>query len=303
MRQSHERNASRDAHGPIVINWHVTESCNYQCGYCYAKWQGLDQKDLIRDPAATTALLQSLHAHFVSAASGPRPRLNFAGGEPLLHGRHLISAMRIARSIGFDVSIITNGHLLNERLVADLAPELSLLGLSIDALAPTALAAIGRQDRRARQLDLDALARHVAQARRINPALMLKINTVVCSANWQEDLSDAISGLAPTRWKVLRMLPVVNRDLEVSDMQFRAFIDRHASLEHVISIEDNDDLVGSYIMVDPSGRFFQNRAGSSGYDYSPPILEVGAGDAFARIGWSALKFAGRYARTSSAVSA
>lgn len=302
MLQSHE-SARREALSPIVINWHVTESCNYQCSYCYAKWQRLDRKDLIRDPAATTALLQSLHAHFASAESGSRPRLNFAGGEPLLHGSRLISAMRLARSIGFDVSIITNGSRLNERVVADLAPELSLLGMSMDALAPAVLAAIGRQDRHARQLDLDALARHVAQARRINPALMLKINTVVCSANWREDLSGVISELAPARWKVLRMLPVVNRDLDVSDMQFRAFVDRHSSLENVMSVEDKDDMVGSYVMVDPSGRFFQNRACASGYDYSPPILEVGVGHAFARIGWSALKFDGRYARTVSVVPA
>jgi radical S-adenosyl methionine domain-containing protein 2 len=52
---------------------------------------------------------------------------------------------------------------------------------------------------------------------------------------------------------------------------------------------------GSYIMVDPLGRFFQNRPGAFGYDYSPPILEVGADRAFAQIGWSVLKFARRYA--------
>lgn len=302
MIQIHE-SARREARSPVVINWHVTEACNYHCGYCYAKWQRLDRKDLIRDPAATTALLQSLHAHFGSAESGSRPRLNFAGGEPLRHGNRLISAMRLARSIGFDVSIITNGSLLNERVVADLAPELSLLGLSIDAVTSAVLAAIGRQDRHARCLDLGILARHVAQARRINPALVLKINTVVCSANWREDLSTVIADLAPARWKVLRMLPVVNRDLEVSDMQFRAFLDRHSLLEDVLSVEDNDDMVGSYIMIDPSGRFFQNRSGASGYDYSPPILDVGAADAFLRIGWSALKFEGRYARAAEMVAA
>lgn len=302
MLHSHE-SAPSEARPPIVINWHVTEACNYQCSYCYAKWQALDRRDLIRDPAATTALLQSLHAHFASAASGSRPRLNFAGGEPLLHGSRLISAMRLARSIGFDVSIITNGSRLNERVVADLAPELSLLGLSIDALAPAVLAEIGRLDRDARRLDLDVLARHVAHARRINPALMLKINTVVCSANWREDLSPVIHELAPTRWKVLRMLPVVNQHLEVCDVKFRAFVDRHSSLDDVMSIEDNDDMIGSYVMVDPSGRFFQNRAWASEYDYSPPILEVGAAAAFSRIGWSAVKFEGRYASRVSAMPA
>lgn len=298
-----QKRACRESRSPVVINWHVTEACNYRYGYCYAKWQRPDGRDLIRDPAATKALLQSLHGHFGSAEGGSRPRLNFAGGEPLLYADRVSSAMRLAKAIGFDVSLISNGSRLSARVVADLAPAMSLLGLSIDAVAPAVLDAIGRQDRRGRQLDLGLLIRHVALARRINPALVLKINTVVSSANWQEDLTAVISSLATQRWKVLRMLPVVNRDLEASDAQFRAFVARHASLLGVMSVENNDDMVGSYIMVDPTGRFFQNRSGASGYDYSPPILAVGAAEAFSRIGWSALKFDGRYARATDAVAA
>lgn len=45
MIQIHE-SARREARSPVVINWHVTEACNYHCGYCYAKWQRLDRKDL-----------------------------------------------------------------------------------------------------------------------------------------------------------------------------------------------------------------------------------------------------------------
>ena len=32
--------------------------------------------------------------------------------------------------------------------------------------------------------------------------ILFKINTVVCSANWQEDLSEMIETLDPVRWKV-----------------------------------------------------------------------------------------------------
>ena len=93
---------------------------------------------------------------------------------------------------------------------------------------------------------------------------------------------------------MLRALPVVSRALEVSDAQFGAFVERHRALSSVMVVEDHADMEGSYIMVDPLGRFFQNRPGAFGYDYSPPILEAGAGRAFAQIGWSALKFARRY---------
>jgi len=208
----------------------------------------------------------------------------------------VLPAMRMAREIGFDVSLISNGSRLDQRLTAALAPELSLLGLSIDADRPEVLAAIGRQDSRGLQVDLASLAQRVAQARSINPGLQVKINTVVCSANEQEDLTGLIRAVAPERWKVLRMLPAIGRSLQVSDAAFRAFIARHQSLANVMTVEDNDDMVGSYIMIDPTGRFFQNRNGAPGYDYSPPICEVGASAAFESIGWSSIKFNGRYQR-------
>jgi radical S-adenosyl methionine domain-containing protein 2 len=282
---------------PIVINWHVTESCNYRCHYCYAKWQRPDRTDLIRNSGATKALLEALYSHFGFSVAGA-PRLNFAGGEPLLYAKRLLAAMALARSIGFEVSLISNGSRLSERLMAELAPQLTLLGLSIDSAMPNVLSAIGRHDIRGVRLNLGMLARYVSQARRINPRLKLKINTVVCSAKWQEDLSNVIRELTPQRWKVLRMLPVLSRELEASDQQFRDFVERHRSLGNVLAVEDNDDMVGSYIMVDPYGRFFQNREASSGYDYSPPILEVGPAQAFSKIRWSRPKFVRRYARFS-----
>lgn len=23
----------------LVVNWHITEACNYNCRYCFAKWE------------------------------------------------------------------------------------------------------------------------------------------------------------------------------------------------------------------------------------------------------------------------
>jgi len=286
---------------PAVINWHVTDACNYRCRYCYAKWQDAGKPKLIRNPAGTRALLGALYSHFSPQGTEAKPRVNFAGGEPLLDSKPLLAGVQIARSLGFDVSLISNGSCLSEPLIADLAPELSVLGLSIDAVQSEALAEIGRHDRRGRQIDFARLASCVALARRKNPTLLLKINTVVCAANWQEDLSDLIGVLSPQRWKVLRMLPVVSRELEVLSEQFWAFVDRHRLLADLMTVEDNDDMVESYIMVDPWGRFFQNRAGAFGYDYSPCILDVGADEAFSRIGWSPIKFEARSAGSSARV--
>lgn len=281
---------------PIVINWHVTEACNFRCRYCYAKWQQPAGKELIRDSAETTALLNALYAGFGEPAARRHPRLNFAGGEPLLHAHQVAVAMEKARAIGFDVSLITNGSRLTADLGERIAPHLSMLGISIDATTSAANERIGRADGRGIHLDLAGLVGRIARMRQINPAMTLKINSVVNAANWQEDLSPLISALAPTRWKVLRMLPVVTDALAVSNMQFSAFVDRHKTLGDIMCVEDNDDMLQSYIMVDPHGRFFQNRLVGAGYDYSPPIIDIGARAAFDRMTWSAEKFSSRYPR-------
>lgn len=71
--------------------------------------------------------------------------------------------------------------------------------------------------------------------------------------NHGEDLGPLIRRLAPDKWKVLRMLPVVSQDLVVSDRQFTAFVARHHACSHVLCAEDNQDMREFYLMVDPTG--------------------------------------------------
>lgn len=282
----------------VVINWHVTEACNFRCRYCYAKWQQPDGSELIRDPRKTEELFRVLYSGFADPTASISPRLNFAGGEPLLQPSRVAVAMEKARELGFGVSLITNGSRLTVDVAERIAPHLSILGISIDATTSVANERIGRLDGRGAHLDLPGLIDRIALMRRINPAMTLKVNSVVNEENWQENLNPLISGLAPARWKVLRMLPAVTDELAVSDAQFRAFVKRHRALGDIMCVEDNDDMVQSYIMVDPHGRFFQNRVAGAGYDYSPPIIDVGARIAFERMKWSAEKFASRYPRIS-----
>lgn len=124
----------------------------------------------------------------------------------------------------------------------------------------------------------------------MNPKLRQKINTVVNSLNFDEDMSQIIRRLAPDKWKVLRMLPTITNELSIVDEQFAGFVERHAALGDIISAEDNNDMVESYIMIDPRGRFFQNSLGGNGYRYSDEILAVGAEAAFRQISWQAEKF-------------
>lgn len=142
----------------LVINWHVTEACNYACRYCYAKWDKPgSQRELIHDWAGTTRLLQELSAYFApESADHPLAgamdwtsiRLNLAGGEPLLFCQQVLRIAALARELGLSVSIITNASLLTPVLAEGLAEHLSLLGVSLDSARGATNRQIGRLDRR-----------------------------------------------------------------------------------------------------------------------------------------------------------
>ncbi|GAD78879.1 hypothetical protein [Vibrio ezurae] len=69
----------------LVINYHITEKCNYDCHYCYAKWA--KPNELHRNLDDMKAVLRKLAQYFFS--SNPiwqelrydSVRLNFAGGD------------------------------------------------------------------------------------------------------------------------------------------------------------------------------------------------------------------------------
>ncbi len=290
----------------LVINWHLTEACNYSCRYCYAKWdEAASSSELIREPEKTESLLAELYRFFApSNVENPlwgvmrwnNVRLNLAGGEPLLHHRRLPDVIRRARALGFEVSLITNASCLTGEMVAALAPHLTWLGISIDSASAITNRAIGRTDRQGKLLDLEVLAKALDGARAAYPQLKLKLNTVVNKWNAAEDLSPVISRLAPDKWKVLRMLPIVTDALASSDEEFNGFVARHKHFSTILCAEDNHEMRDSYLMVDPDGRFFQNggREMGHGYTYSQPILEMGAAKAFRAISFDAGRFYARY---------
>ena len=278
----------------IVVNWHITEACNYGCDFCYAKWGKPKQRELLHDQPGTQRLLEQVYSLF--RAGGTPVRLNLAGGEPLLYPDELKCVVAMAKEIGFDVSIITNGSRLNLPLLGFLAENLSMVGISVDSSESKVNLSIGRADKRGGALltpaALQSMFEHV---RSINADITLKINTVVNLFNWQENMSRLIACMSPDRWKVLQALPIHSPRLAVTSRQFAEFVDRHANLSNIMSVEDNESMTESYIMIDPVGRFFQNtQLAGAQYSYSQPILTVGARAAFSELVWCERKFASRY---------
>jgi len=295
--------ANTTTHTELVINWHITEACNYSCRYCYAHWCKPQQRELIHDKEQTKALLLAIRDYFQpghgSGLLSPNMewstiRLNIAGGEPLLYPEQVLFIAKTAKKLGMNVSLISNGSRLTHELMQNLAPYLSLFGLSLDSTSEIINKGIGRVDNKANFLDLNSTQLILESGQRTNPLMDLKLNTVVNRANHFANMTDVIANFKPKRWKILRMLPVINGDLDVSDKQFRSFIDRNSKHKHLMCVENNDDMSESYIMIDPLGRFFQNKPESSGYVYSIPILKTGVGMALKDINFSSEKFLNRY---------
>jgi radical S-adenosyl methionine domain-containing protein 2 len=282
----------------LVINYHITEKCNYDCHYCYAKWA--KPNELHRDLNELKHVLFKLAKYFLS----PNPiqhqlnyksvRLNFAGGEPLLLKERFIEALDYAIELGFKVSMITNGHLLSEQFIAEHSHKLDLLGISYDSNSYSRQQLIGRTTRSGNVLSETRLKSIFQQVKEYSPDTELKINTVVNQYNAEDNLSDLIGELQPKKWKVLRVLPVFDDIQTISEQQFYGYVERHESVAHLMSVENNDSMTNSYLMLSPDGSFFQNGNKAQGYFKSRSVLTTSIDVALAETGFDAEKFALRY---------
>lgn len=282
----------------LVINYHITEKCNYDCHYCYAKWA--KPNELHRNPEQLKQVLDRLAEYFLA----PNPiqeqlqyksvRLNFAGGEPLLLKERFIEALDYAIELGFKVSLITNGHLLSEQFIAKHSHKLQLLGISYDAGSFNQQKSIGRITPGENVLSEQRLKSIFQQVRCYSSGTELKINTVVNQYNVRDDLSVLIDELQPNKWKVLRVLPVFDGIKTIDDQQFNDYVERHESVSRLMSVENNDSMTNSYLMLSPDGAFFQNGNDEQGYFKSRPILTTPIDVALSETGFDPIKFALRY---------
>lgn len=267
---------------PVAVNFHVWPKCNLACTFCYATFPQA-RRTLSR--ADALAVIERL------AAAGAE-KITFVGGEPTLYP-HLAEVVRHAAGHGLTTCIVSNGARL--RGVLDrVADAVDWIGLSVDSGDEQVQRDLGRGTG-------DHVSRSVALADLVHTlGIRLKLNTVVTSRNWHEDMSPLVRRLRPHRWKAFQVLRVADENagrvepLLVSTARFRAFARRHAHLAaegFPLVAETNDDIRGSYVMIDPLGRFFSNEQGR--YRVSDPILEVGVDAALAQAGWRSDKFLAR----------
>lgn len=305
------QNASTISHvhsvDQLVINWHLTDTCNYSCRYCFSRWdKQCEKSELFLDPSSSSQLLRELYRFFspgnlenslCSRLKWSDLRLSLAGGEPLVYPQQTMHIASEAKDLGFKVSLITNASQLSKASLEPLLGNLSILGISLDSMDADRCRQIGRIDKAGQMLSLADYVATIERVRSVNPEVVLKINTVVNKLNSDEDLTKIIERLKPNKWKVLKVLPIVSNELTVTEQEFQLFVERHRHLRSLMAVENNMAMTESYLMVDPLGRFFQNKshieAGDS-YSYSQSILQCGADAAFREMCFDVKKFAARY---------
>lgn len=257
-----------------ALNYHLWRPCNMRCRFCFATFK--DSADIL--PKGHLPKIESLQLVRMLAQSGHFQKITFAGGEPMLCP-WVDELIKEAHQHGLKTMVVTNGSQISGAWLKSMTGYLDWIVLSIDSLQANTNAKAGRKavgSRPPGEKDYHHLVELIK-----NTPIKLKINTVVHAWNFDEDFNAFIRLAKPLRWKILQALPMEGQnshhkgEFEVTDNEFSGFVHRHAQAKKHTEVipEDNKAMRGSYLMIDPAGRFFDNTRGV--YRYTNPILKVG----------------------------
>ena len=271
------------------VNFHLWKPCNMRCRFCFATFQDVGQNDLPKGHLPRNESLTVVEALATAGFS----KINFAGGEPILCP-WLPDLIRQAKALGLTTSIVTNGSRVTQEWLDRVDGCLDWTAVSVDTLDPEKLTLMGRTTKSGPMTEADYL-RVTEILKRCG--IRLKINTVVTRCNFEEDLAEFIARVQPERWKLFQVLPVKGQNdglvdnLVITNEEFAHYVARNRRVESMgvtVVPESNDLMTGSYVMVDPAGRFFDNVAGT--HVYSRPISRVGVDIALREVSVDPVKF-------------
>jgi len=253
-----------------TVSFHIVKPCNMKCKFCYATFDDFHVGPQISLLDAQTVIRRLKEAGM--------QKITFAGGEPMLY-KHLDEIIRYSKKIGLTTSIISNGSLMTPDWLRKMRPYLDWIGVSIDSLDYSTNKAIGRTAKG--DVEYSELLYSIKTL-----GYKLKINTVVNSYNWQEDFNELIYLAKPDRWKVFQALRIEGQndhqfdEIKVSAFQFSDFLWRHSKQTSMVP-ENNKKMTGSYLLVDPLGRLFENSSGK--HTYSLPVQDSSVAECLKQI--------------------
>ena len=223
---------------PLVDGWgreikslrvSVTDKCNFRCRYCMPA-EGLEW--LPRDEVLSFEEIERLVR--ILAAMGVE-EVRLTGGEPLIRRDLPVLVEKLARVPGVtDLSLTTNGVLL-DRLAAPLvAAGLRRVNVSLDTLSHTRFAEITRRDA------LDRVLAGLAEAERHPELRPIKVNAVAIKGFTETEVP-ALAELARRKPYVVRFIEFMPLDADgtwrndevLTGAEIRAIIEERWPLEEI----------------------------------------------------------------------
>lgn len=268
---------------PVSVNLPVTNKCNYDCRFCFAVFR--DKKCWVDDSRIMDMpeILKEMGTE----------KITLEGGEPFLYDE-LEKLLKRFKDTGMTTSVISNGSLINEANLERLSDHLDWLTLSIDSTRESVEKELGRGDGNhiERVVNIGKLSKEFG--------INLKLNTVVTRLNLDEDLSNIYTNLEPKRVKMFQVLPIegVNdsdvEGLQISKTEFKDFVKKHSGIQKSgieLIGESNDDMICSYLMLLPNGRFVSNQ--DSEYNLTEHTIFDNPWKALRESQWDEERFIGR----------
>jgi GTP 3',8-cyclase len=215
----------RDSWGREIksVRVSVTDKCNFRCTYCMPaeglQWLGRDEILSFEEIARLVGVLARLGVDEV----------RLTGGEPLVRRELPLLVGQLAAIQGVhDLSLTTNGVLL-DRLAGPLVEAgLQRLNVSLDTLNHVRFAEIARRDA------LDAVLRGLEEAERYPQLRPIKVNCVAVKGFTETEVP-ALAELARRRPYVVRFIEFMPLDADeawreddvLTGAEIRAIIEEH----------------------------------------------------------------------------
>ncbi len=234
-------------HYEDVVTMYLLTQCDMSCKFCYAS-KGLG-KMAVNDAKGVIDFFTSIGAD----------RISLTGGEALMHP-HVDEIVQHAAKNGLKVNLFTSGSLLTAERLAQLAPHLQWLTLSLDGhkeLNELMGRSIGH---------FESATQALAIAKTIAPELRIRVVTVVTQVNIGKlhPLGTLLSDpkLSPTWWRLKQMVSLRRakkheKQLAVPDDKFLAEIadlknnfSNQIDLEGSLAISKSADIM----IIHPDGN-------------------------------------------------
>jgi len=207
----------------------VTDKCNFRCTYCMPA-EGLEWL-----PRSEVLSFEEIQRLVRILASMGVDEVRLTGGEPLVRRDLPVLVGMLAETPGVDdLSLTTNGVLLERHAEALVAAGLRRLNVSLDSLSHVRFAEITRRDA------LDAVLRGLETAERFPELRPIKVNCVAVKGFTEEEVP-ALAALARRKPYVVRFIEFMPLDADeawradkvLTGGEIRALIEAHWPLEEI----------------------------------------------------------------------